>query len=470
MKKVNIVEAMHDKHLFKSLFRDLETWQAWQVFLKALFGLPLDDTELELYKACTGRLKAPQQAFTEAWAPTGVRSGKSFIAALVAVYLACFRDYKPYLAPGERAMVLIIAADRRQAGVIFGYVRAFLGANRMLARLVEAERVESIDLVNQASIEVKTCSYRSVRGFTAAAVICDEVAFWRDESAANPATEVLRALRPRLATIPDSLLLCIGSPWMRTGPLYETFARHHGKDESDVLVWKADTPTMNPTIRQSIIDRALEADPEAARTEWYGEFRSDLQSYLAIENIEAVVVQGRFELPPVYGTRYVAFCDPSGGRQDAATLAIAHKDGLRVVLDVARRWRAPHDPASVVQEMVNLLRSYGIHRVTGDRYAGEWPRQEFRKLNVQYDVCDKDKSSLYVDFLPLVLTRRAELLDSKHLVAELRQLERRARSGGRDQVDHPPRGSDDLANSAAGCCVMLGARSEHICVVEQASR
>jgi hypothetical protein len=389
----------------------------------------MTEQELALYSQCTGRENSANGPFTEAWAPTGVRSGKSFIAALVGTYLACFRDYTPFLAPGERAMILIIAADRSQAQVIFRYVKAALSANAMLRKLVENERQESIDLKGRVSIEVKTCSYRSIRGFTAAAVICDEVAFWRSETdSANPAVEVLRALRPRLATIPGSLLLCIGSPWARTGPVWEAYNRHYGKDDSDVMVWHADTPTMNPTIRQSIIDRDMEADPEMARTEWFGEFRSDLQSYLAIENIEDVVIQGRYELPPVYGTRYAAFVDPSGGRQDAAALAIAHKQGEKVILDVARRWRAPHDPALVVQEMVHLLRSYGVFRVTGDRYAGEWPRQEFRRLHIQYDICDKDKSSLYVDFLPLVLTKRAELLDSKHLVAELRQLERRARS------------------------------------------
>jgi hypothetical protein len=57
-------------------------------------------------------------------------------------------------------------------------------------------------------------------------------------------------------------------------------------------------------------------------------------------------------------------------------------------------------------------------------------------------------------------------INSKHLMTELRQLERRARSAGRDLVDHPPRGTDDLANAVAGVCSRLGARSQHICVVE----
>jgi hypothetical protein len=41
MKKINIIQAINDPHLFRPLFKDLATWQAWQVFLKALFALPL---------------------------------------------------------------------------------------------------------------------------------------------------------------------------------------------------------------------------------------------------------------------------------------------------------------------------------------------------------------------------------------------------------------------------------------------
>ena len=102
-----------------------------------------------------------------------------------------------------------------------------------------------------------------------------------------------------------------------------------------------------------------------------------------------------------------------------------------------------------MQEMAGVLINYGVHRVVGDRYAGAWPEQEFMKHRISYEASQKDKSSLYIDFLPLVLSQRVELLDLKPLVHELRSLERRTRSAGRDLVDHPPRGHDDLANSVA---------------------
>ncbi len=454
---IDIVKAIHDPHLFKPLFRDLKTWTSWVVFLKSLFALPMTGDELALYQQCTGRQTAPTEPFREAWAPTGVRSGKSFIAALVAVFLACFRDYRPHLAPGERAMILVIAGDRSQAQVILRYIKGFLATNPMLSRLVENEKAESIDLTNMVTVTVATCSYKSVRGFTAAAVILDEIAFWLDEGA-NPATEVLRALRPRLATIPNSLLLAISSPYARSGPLWTAFQDHHGKDDSDVLCWQAATRTMNPTISQALIDRDLAVDPEAARSEWFAEFRSDLEAFLTIEAIQAVTIPGRYELPPMPGISYTAFCDPSGGRKDAATLAIAHKEKDFAVVDLARRWKAPHDPSQVAAEMAAILKDYRLRKVTGDRYAGAWPETEFSKHGVRYSPAEKSKSDIYIEFLPMVLSGRVELVENKTLFSELRALERRTRKGGRDLVDHPPRGQDDLANSIAGVCIQIGGK------------
>jgi len=464
---ISIVQAISDLNLFKPLFRDIETWRSWIVFLKSLFALPMTEDELALYRQCTGRLTPPDKAFREVWTIAGRRSGKSFVASLLAVFLACFRDYRYFLSPGERAHIIIIAADRGQAQVIFRYVKGFLKVIPMLAAMVESEKTESIDLNNLVTIAVMTCSYKAVRGFTAAAVICDEIAFWRADDGRNPATEVLRALRPAMRTIPGAPLIALSSPYSRSGPLWDTFNRHHGKDDSDILCWQAATTIMNPTISQDIIDREMALDPEAARAEWLAEFRSDLEAYIPEEAIMAITIQGRFELPPMPDVSYVCFVDPSGGRKDAASMAIAHIKSNKervVLLDVARRWPSPHDPAQVVQEQASILKDYRITSVIGDKYAGAWPEQEYRKYGIIYTPAEKDKSGLYLDFLPLALSCSVELLDNKHLFTELRSLERRTRKGGRDLVDHPPKGHDDLVNSVAGVCVQLGVLTHEHCL------
>jgi hypothetical protein len=218
-----------------------------------------------------------------------------------------------------------------------------------------------------------------------------------------------------------------------------------------VLVWKAPTPTMNPTVPQAVIDEATERDPLSAAAEFGAEFRTDVESYVTREVIEAAVVDGRYELPRVEGVRYFGFTDPSGGSADSMTLAIAHlSDGGRMIVDAMRERRAPFSPDDVVSEFAATLKAYGVSRIHGDRFAAEWPRERFRVHGIEYRVSDKPKSDLYRDLLPLLNSNRVELLDHRRLVAQLCGLERRTARGGRDSIDHVPGAHDDVANAVAG--------------------
>ena len=75
------------------------------------------------------------------------------------------------------------------------------------------------------------------------------------------------------------------------------------------------------------------------------------------------------------------------------TLAIAHrdKDG-RAILDAVRERRPPFSPDNVTVEFSELLKSYGIRKVTGDRYGGEWPSERFRVHGIEYAPSEKSKS------------------------------------------------------------------------------
>lgn len=89
---MTILEALDDPRLFGSAFA-APTWGAWRAFLAILFGLQLDPAALEVYRRHTGRDVPPTAPASEAFAIVGRRGGKSRVAALVAVWLACFRDY-----------------------------------------------------------------------------------------------------------------------------------------------------------------------------------------------------------------------------------------------------------------------------------------------------------------------------------------------------------------------------------------
>jgi hypothetical protein len=450
---VNIIEATADPNLFARWFRDRETWQAWFVFLRALFGLPMSEDDRALYERCTDRSDTPAGGAREAWLVVGRRGGKSMVLALIAVFLAAFVNWAPFLSPGERGTIMVLAADRRQARVIYRYAHALLTRIPMLAELIERETAEAIDLSNGVTVEIMAASFRSVRGYTLIAALCDEIAFWRSDDSANPDAEIIAALRPAMATIPSAMLLCASSPYARRGVLWDAFRRHFGLAGSPLLVWKADTRTMNPTVPQSVIDEAAEADPASAAAEYGGEFRTDVETFVSREVVEAAVVPGRYELPPVPDNSYLAFVDPSGGSADSMTLAIAHRDGNRGVIDAVRERRPPFSPDDVVEEFAAILRRYNITEVHGDRYAGEWPRERFRTHGIEYVPAEKPKSDIYRDLLPILNSGRAELLDLPRLAAQLCGLERRTARGGRDSIDHRPGAHDDIANAVAGVLV-----------------
>ena len=271
-----------------------------------------------------------------------VRAGSSVAVALARASSSRsspFTSHVPrlpkYLAPGERATLLILAADRKQSRVIFRYIAALLKQIPMLALLVENERAESFELTTRVTIEVGTCSYRTIRGYTFAAVLCDELAFWRSDDSAHPDDEIINAVRPGMATIPNAMLLCGSSPYARRGALYDTHQKHHGKD-GPMLVWQAATRTMNPTVPQAFIDTEMEKDPASAAAEYMAEFRTDIEAFLTIEALRGCVDAGVLERPYDRQHAYFAFTDPSGGSSDSFILVIAHVEGGVVVIDCIR--------------------------------------------------------------------------------------------------------------------------------------
>jgi hypothetical protein len=247
----NIIEAWET--CFRPVFgRDLSSWRAWQSFVKPLYGLPFKtEEEALLFQLGTLREKVPEGGFSEAYCVCGRRGGKSRVTSLIAGYEALFGGWREKVAPGERVWIFCIATDKSQAKIVLSYILALLhlfddpkAKAKGERSLVENETMDEVHLRNGVSIAVKPCTYRAARGFTTCMVIMDELAFWRDENSANPAAEVVTSILPGL--LPGGRLIGISTPYAKFGFLWQTFKDHYGKDGSDILVWKADTLTMNP--------------------------------------------------------------------------------------------------------------------------------------------------------------------------------------------------------------------------------
>lgn len=441
---VSILDAMTDPKLFGGTFGG-DSFASWRALLGGFYGLPLADTEAETFKSLTGRAETPTEAANELWLAVGRRGGKSHVAGLLAIYEACFHDHRDRLAPGEVATCMVIASDRRQARAVMRYISGLVNENVMLRRMVLRENSEAIEFKNRAAIEVHTASHRAVRGYTLSAAILDEIAFWHVEGA-NPDVEIIAALRPALATL-GGKLIALSSPYARRGVLWDQYRRHFGK-ASPVLVAQAPSRTMNPLLPQRFVDDAMQDDPQRARAEYLAEFRSDIASLIDPDLIEQCTRPKPRVLPPVRGVEYRAFVDPAGGGADEFTLAIAHKERERTVIDLVRGWHG--SPARIVSEIAPILEQYRIHEVTGDRYAGRWPRDEFLRFGITYGTSDLDRSGLYLEFLAALNSGQVELPPDDKTSRQFIALERRTSRSGRDSIDHPPGGHDDRANAVAG--------------------
>lgn len=423
------------------------TWSASLALLRATFALPMSAVDLATFCDLTGRTVAPSTPAKELWWVAGRRSGKSVVAALIAVYLSTCRTYR--LARGERGVFMVIAADRKQARVVRRYVTGLLKSTPVLAQVIARETTDTIELTNGIAIEIHTASFKTIRGYTVIGAVADEVAYWpTDETSAEPDREILAALRPAMATVPEALLVCLSSPYTRRGELWRTFEAHYGRDHDDVLVVRAETRALNPTVSERTIARAYRDDALRARSEYGAEFRDDTAALLDDAAITAVTPLGVRELAPVAGRRTVAHFDAAtGSGEDSAALAIAF--GAPPELAAARRWRPPFSPAAVVREAAQMLRRYGVSTTTIDRYAPNLIIEAFREHRITATVATRDTSTAFIDLLALINSRRVALLDEPTVMAELRRLERRPGASGRDSVGHPPRGHDDVAAACA---------------------
>ncbi|MGH7393261.1 MAG: hypothetical protein ACREM3_27975 [Candidatus Rokuibacteriota bacterium] len=448
---------------------------AQRTLLKAAYGLRLTGAEMEIYRGCTGRgYYCAGRPPSEITVIAGARAGKdSRCAAPIVVYESTFGGHERHLAKGERATVVLVAQDARATKIAFGYIRDYLTRSPLLAPLVADVLASEITLTSGVTVACFPSTIKSLRGWSIPVGVMDELAFFRLEGSANADTEIQQSIRRGMINFPATKLVKISTAYMRSGVLYEDFKRAFGQRDADLLVWRAPSLLMNPSLRAERLERERRLDPLRFAREYEAEFAEDLEAFLPAAWVDAAVVPGRHELPRREGVRYVAAVDPSGGGPDAFTLAVVHREGSgaeqRIVHDVMRgRGRVgggPLDLEGVVREFAATVHAYGLSTVIGDRYAGAWVREAFARAGLRYDDATVrkngepvtlDKSTAYLEAEPLFAQGQIEVLDHPQLSRELKMLERRPRAGGRTTVDHPTGGHDDFANALCLAAAVAG--------------
>ncbi|MBR0937301.1 hypothetical protein [Bradyrhizobium jicamae] len=448
----NIVASMEHPGLFRTWF-DGASWNGWKSIAKATNGLPMSPADVAFFKSVAGGREPPKRRPREIYVLGGRRAGKDSYTSGVAAHTAASFNPRGILRPGERAVVVCVAVDKDQGRIIWNYCRAFFERikpfSAMVTRLAESDNI--IELCNQVDVIVMSGARpAALRGRPILLAVLDECAHFQSGDGATSDSELHAAILPSMATIPQAQLIGISTPHRRDGLLFNQWRRYFGRDTDDVVVIQAASHVLNPSLDTRDRDRQLQEDPARAQAEWFALWRDDLVSFIDPATVDRAVVAGRIELPPSPGIQYTAGVDPSGGSSDSMTLAIAHADGERGILDLVREWKPPFSPDLVCREIAEICRRYGTTTVLGDNYGGEWPKERFRAHGIDYQLAGKSRSDLYLTLLPALNTPgRIELLDHKRLTAQLCGLERRTTRSGKDSVDHPSGGHDDVINAAA---------------------
>ncbi|WP_245581917.1 hypothetical protein [Phyllobacterium phragmitis] len=452
-------EALSDPLLLgKALPGD--TWALWRTLLIASMGEPLNPEERELFAQVAGRQDSPSERVDEFWSIVGRRGGKTRAAGTLGAYISTLCDWSDVLAPGERGVLPVLAASTSQADRAFQHIAGVLQHSPTLCEMIEGEpTADTIKLSTNVDIQIKPANFRTIRGITSISAIADEVAFWHVEGSRNPDSEIIEALLPSLATT-GGMLIVISSPYARRGELYRTYRQNYGPTgDPSILVTMAASRVFNPGLPEKVVRKAYARNPAVAAAEYGGAFRTDVEMLLSREVVEGAVQIGVSERGPTKGNAYFAFVDPSGGSNDSMTLAVAHREGGMAVLDVTLEQKPPFSPDATVASFSKVLKSYGLKTVTGDRYAGEWPRERFRQYGVTYEVSEMNKSEIYGAVVPAFNSGSVTLLDDDVTVDQFVGLERRTGRSGRDTIDHAPNAHDDVANAVAGALVGATGRS-----------
>ncbi len=120
--------------------------------------------------------------------------------------------------------------------------------------------------------------------------------------------------------------------------------------------------------------------------------------------------------------------------------------------------KPPFSPDDAVRDFAAVLKGYRLSEVTGDRYGAAWVSERFQKHGITYKPSERSRSEIYQATLPLIMEGNVRLLDHHKMLAQFTDLERRVNKGGKDSINHPTGGNDDVCNAAAGALCLAGSQ------------
>jgi hypothetical protein len=467
----------------------------------------LDRQACSAVKRTLYELFAPGGSYHEAALYWGIGAGKSFLCSVALAYMIyrtlCLRDPQAYygLAPGSQIVFTNFSVNATQAErVVFSelarridHAPCFQGPGFQRDRKLQSElRWTEQNVVAFPGNSRET----SALGYNVLGAVVDE-ASWLEvverslrqagrtrQGQYDAAEELYYTLSERMLSRGNlnwqrhSLFLLISSPRY----VGDFIARKMREAEVNSTVYASRLPSWEgaPAARLSGVtfshplcgevpieyQEQFLRDPDRAARDLGAVPSEAIGGYLSASVVLAAVDLGRSvehtiadidSLPswlvPVPTAAYYLHVD-LGLKRDAAGVGMAHCElGGSVVVDYAWRLTAEQYGGEVdfeaIRQLVLDLRQAGfsIRQVTYDGWQSADSLQQLRRAGFQAEVFSVDRDlEAYDTFKELLHTNRVSLPDFSPLIQELCQLEL---IQGK-KVDHPPRGSKDVADGVAG--------------------
>lgn len=437
-----IVERLRSARAFGASFGDLTPWRRWIVALRGLYGLKFERGDQAIWDEHANVPPRYGQGFKTALFLCGRQSGKSSIAAAIANHEVLDA---PHPRTGETYSLLIGQDERAARKILLAYATSLVEqSENYRARLLTDPRKSELHFDNANNLLVLPCVPASIRGYRAHCVVVDEFCWLGD----GIDEDLIAAARPVLSST-DGRLVLISSPGGPSGVAYDMVQRN----DPDVLIWRAPSYLMNPTISRTFLDQLKRHDPMAYEREIEGLFGATETTLLDPRQVEAACRADALHLEPREGFDRAAFVDVSGGRVDRAALAIVHVENGRAIVDALHYWTPPFSPADFVDSCLPLLARYGIRSVRGDQYAASINEDLWRERRIDYQRSHLTRSQILLSMVPVFAGGLCELPNDPLMVREFKALQRRATRSGREVTEHPRSGSDDVCNAVAGAVV-----------------
>lgn len=375
---------------------------------------------------------------------SGIRTGKSLLAACVGVHMALTCDVT-HLGPGEVPRVSIVSLTKDLADVVFGHAVGRCQQSPLFAPLIIGE--PSGDSIHLRHPSGRPVQIKVVAGSRAGASL---VARW---SAGGVFDEFPRMVGGDDGVVNwddsrDAILLRllagaqlwhIGSPWAPHGPAYELVTEKLGKPTKAMVVVRAPAPAMNPHYWTP--ERVAEAklEPDVYRTDVLAEFATAEEALFSAESVDRCT-RNALKVPFKHGNTYYAAMDPAT-RGNGWTLAIATREAGKTVVVWADEWlgsrHEPLDPGSVLAEVAGILASYGLKTVDSDQWMGDALITLGRQVGltvVPWRLSERERTERYLAIRTRFDSNELELPPITKMRTDLLHVRKRFTPGGMSAV------------------------------------